>query len=61
MKPPKALAQVFINEENELVFQSTSPNKITVVGMVVLGLFRWLKQEEPKKKPESNIVKPGLN
>lgn len=60
MKAPKVLAQVFINDANELVFQSTSPNKITVVGMVVLGLFRWLTQET-KVKPESKIVVPEHN
>lgn len=61
MKAPKVLAQAYINEKNELVFQTTSSNKITVIGMVFLGLLRWLIQEESKPKPESNIVKPEFN
>lgn len=61
MKPPKALTQIFINDQNQLVFQTTSPNKITTIGMVILGLLRWLIAEEGKKKPESNIVVPEMN
>lgn len=57
---PKVVVQIAIDQEDRLSFATSSANKITTAGMVIVGLFSWLFNQQTKSE-ESKIVVPEFN